>query len=196
MYLVRKFYCPEEEGAQGGTPAPEEKKKSEKKPEEQDTVSLAKALKEARENSVPKSEYEKVLAEKNKLVSEIINGEGAGNGQTPAPEQQESIEDLRKDLYGPKCADLSNLEYWKKTLALREAVIKKGEPDPFLPVGTKISPTSEDVAKAENVAKVVQKCIDECNGDSELFTAMLQSKTNNDSPQLTMRLAKLGITYK
>ena len=196
MYLVRKLYCPEEDGVQSGTPAPEEKKKSEKKPEEQDTVSLAKALKEARENSVPKSEYEKVLAEKNKLVSEIINGEGAGNGQTPAPEQQESIEDLRKDLYGPKCADLSNLEYWKKTLALREAVIKKGEPDPFLPVGTKISPTSDDVAKAENVAKVVQKCIDECNGDSELFTAMLQSKTNNDSPQLTMRLAKLGITYK
>ena len=196
MYLVRKLYCPEEEGAQGGTPAPEEKKKSEKKPEEQDTVSLAKALKEARENSVPKSEYEKVVAEKNKLVSEIINGGGAGNGQTPAPEQQESIEDLRKDLYGPKCADLSNLEYWKKTLALREAVIKKGDPDPFLPIGTKISPTSDDVAKAENVAKVVQKCIDECNGDSELFTAMLQSKTNNDSPEITMRLAKLGITYK
>ena len=198
MKLVRKFMFPDEEGTQQGDPIPEGKKKSEKKPEEQsdDAVALAKALQEARANSVPKAEYDKVVSEKNKLVSEIINGGGAGNGQTPAPEQQESIEDLRKDLYGPKCSELSNLEYWKKTLALREAVIKRGDPDPFLPVGTKISPTSDDVAKAENVAKVVQKCIDECNGDSELFTAMLQSKTNNDSPQLTMRLAKLGITYK
>ena len=193
--LIMRY--PDEEG---GAPAVEEKaakeKSGQKQNESTNTVELAKALKEARENSVPKSEYEKVVAEKNKLVSEIINGGGAGNGQTPAPEQQESIEDLRKDLYGPKCADLSNLEYWKKTLALREAVIKKGDPDPFLPIGTKISPTSDDVAKAENVAKVVQKCIDECNGDSELFTAMLQSKTNNDSPEITMRLAKLGITYK
>ena len=198
MKLVRKFMFPDAEGTQGGESAPEGKKKSEVKPEEQeDTVSLAKALKEARENSVSKAEYEKLKAENKKLVSEIINGEGAGNGQKPAPEQQKaSIEELREKLYGPKCSELSNLEYWKNTLALRDAVIEQGDPDPFLPIGTKISPTSEDVEKANNVADVVQQCIDEAEGNSEVFTALLQSRMNPDSPQLTLRLKKLGITYK
>ena len=195
MYLVRKYYSPEAD-EKGGNKEKEEQK-SDKKPEEQDTVALAKALKEARENSVSKEEYDKLLAEKNKLVSEIINGEGAGNGQKPALEQQEaSIEELREKLYGPKCSELSNLDYWKYTLALRDKVIKEGDPDPFLPVGTKISPTSEDVEKAKNVADVVQQCIDEADGNSEVFTALLQSRMNPDSPQLTLRLKKLGITYK
>lgn len=197
LFLVRKFMFPDEEGNQGGDPNPEGKKKSEVKPEDTDKVALAKALREARENSVPKADYEKLKEENKKLVSEIINGEGAGNGQKPAPEQQKaSIEELREKLYGPKCSELSNLEYWKNTLALRKAVIEQGDPDPFLPVGTKISPTSEDVEKANNVADVVQQCIDEAEDNSEVFTALLQSRMNPDSPQLTLRLKKLGITYK
>ena len=96
----------------------------------------------------------------------------------------------------PNDCNLSNLEFWQKTLALREAVMEQGDPDPFLPVGTKISPTDDDVVKAENVAKVVQECIEEADGNSEVFTAILQSKINNDPAALTMRLKKLGIIYK
>ena len=197
MKLVRKFMFPEEEGAQSGEPISEGKKKSEVKPEDTDKVALAKALKEARENTVSKEMYDRVVAENKALYSEIINGEGAGNGQKSAPEQQEaSVDELREKLYGPKCSELSNLDYWKYTLALRDKVIKEGDPDPFLPVGTKISPTSEDVEKANNVADVVKQCIDEAEGNSEVFTALLQSRMNPDSPQLTLRLKKLGITYK
>lgn len=197
MFLVRKFMYPDGEGAKNGDSAPEGKKESEVKPEETDKVALAKALKEARENTVSKEEYEKVLAENKALVSEIINGEGSGDGQKTTPEQQKaSIEELREKLYGPKCSELSNLDFWKYTLDLRDEVIKKGDPDPFLPVGTKISPTSEDVEKANNVADVVRQCIDEAGGNSEVFTALLQSRTNPDSPQLTLRLKKLGVKYK
>ena len=194
--LVRKFYSPDETPAEG---APAEKtKKSEVKPEETDNVALAKALKETRENSVSKAEYDRIKKENERLVSEIINGgDGAGSGQNPSPQQQEaSIDELREKLYGPKCSELSNLDYWKYTLELRDAVIKKGDPDPFLPVGTKISPTSEDEEKANNVADVVKQCIDEAEGNSEVFTALLQSRMNPDSPQLVLRLKKLGITYK
>ena len=197
-YYVRKMLIlmhpdPKQEQGGGGDPKPEEKR--EKEPEENNSVALAKALKEARENSVPKEEYEKLQEENRKLVSEIINGEGsAGNGQQSSPKEQEAtIEELKEKLYGPKCGELSNLDYWKHTLALRKAVIDKGEPDPFLPVGAKISPTDDDAVKAQNVADVVQQCIDESEGNSEVFTALLQSRTNNDSPQLTMRLKKLGI---
>lgn len=196
MKLVRKFYSPDETPAEG---APAEKtKKSEVKPEETDNVALAKALRETRENSVSKAEYDRIKKENERLVSEIINGgDSAGSGQSSSPQQQEaSIDELREKLYGPKCSELSNLDYWKYTLELRDAVIKKGDPDPFLPVGTKISPTSEDEEKANNVADVVKQCIDEAEGNSEVFTALLQSRMNPDSPQLALRLKKLGITYK
>ncbi len=178
----------------------EEQQKSEKEPEEtNNAVALAKALKEARENSVPKEEYDKLKKQNETLISEVINGggntESAQKEATPA-DIDANIKKLREELYGPKCSELNNLQFWEKTLALRENVIKKGDPDPFLPVGAKISPTDDDAVKAQNVADVVQQCIDESDGNSEVFTALLQSRTNNDSPQLTMRLKKLGSMKK
>ena len=193
MYLVRKFYYPDPEGAQGGDPAPEGKQKGEKKPEETDKVALAKALKEARESSVPKEEYEKLLDENKRLVSEIINGgDDAGNGQQNPPEEAD-IEALREKLYGPKCSELSNLEFWKLTLELRDAVIKRDGIDPFLPHGANIKPTDFDAERANAVAETVKQCIEEADGDSGVFTALLQSKIANDSPALTAHLKKLGL---
>ena len=168
-----------------------EKEKSEKKPEENSNLELAKALKEARENSVSKEEYEKLKEENKKLVSEIINGEGnVGNGQ-PAPDKVD-IKALREELYGPKGADLSNLDFWKKTLQLRNAVIEQEGYDPFLPHGAKIKPNEQDVERADAVAKTVEKCIEDANGNSEVFTALLQAETANDSPSFLAHLKKIG----
>ena len=196
MYLVRKFYYPDPEDNQSGDPKVQEKKKSEKKPEEEDNISLAKALKEARENSVSKEEYEKLKEENKRLVSDIINGgSGAGNGQTITPKEAD-IKVLREKLYGPKSSELNNLDFWKTTLELRNAVIAQEGYDPFLPYGEKIKPTAQDMEKANNVANVVQECIDESNGDSEIFTALLQSKTNNDSPSFLAHLKSIGALKK
>ena len=195
MKLVRKFLYPEEE--QGGSPAPKEKQqKGEKEPASESALELAKALKEAKENSVSKAEYERLKEENKKLVSEIINGDGAGSGQASPEDKKPTIEELREDLYGPKCSSLSNLEYWEKTLALRDAVIEKEGVDPFLPVGSKISPEASDIEAANRVAEVVKECIKEANGNSEVFTALLQGKTKDDSVAMTMHLKKLGIKYK
>ena len=184
MLLVKR--SPDEDQAQKGP------KPSEEKPEQQDNVALAKALKEARENSVPKDEYEKLKEENRKLVSEIINGEGgAGNGQANPPEKAD-IKALRDKLYGPKSSDLNNLEFWKATLELRDAVIEQEGYDPFLPHGAKIKPNEQDVERANAVAKTVQKCIEDANGNSEVFTALLQAETVNDSPSFIAHLKKIG----
>lgn len=187
MYLVRKFYSPDAK-ENGAT----EEKESETKPEKETSeVALAKALKEARENSVSREEYEKVVKEKEQLVSEIIKGEGgAGNGQT-TPEKVD-IKALREELYGPKGADLNNLEVWTKTLKLRNAVIEQEGYDPFLPHGAKIKPNENDVERANAVAEVVQRCIDQADGNSEVFTALLQAETANDSPLFLAHLKKIG----
>ena len=192
MLFVRRmlllFPDPDGTGAGGGDPKPEEKKE---KKSEQSNVELAKALKEARENSVPKADYEKLEKENKELVAQIINGEGnVGNGQ-PTPEKVD-IKVLREELYGPKGADLSNLDFWKKTLQLRQAVIEQEGYDPFLPHGAKIKPNEQDVEKAEAVAKTVQECIDKSEGSSEVFTALLQQETANDSPSFLAHLKKIG----
>ena len=192
MLFVRRmlllFPDPDGTGTGGGDPKPEEKKE---KKSEQSNIELAKALKEARENSVPKAEYEKLQNENKELVAQIINGEGiVGNGQ-PTPEKVD-IKALREDLYGPKGADLSNLDFWKKTLQLRNAVIEQEGYDPFLPHGAKIKPNEQDVERAEAVAKTVEKCIEEANGNSEVFTALLQAETANDSPSFLAHLKKIG----
>ena len=192
MYLVKKFYCPDPKEPAGNGP---EEKPSEEKPAQQSNVELAKALEETRKNSVSKEEFEKLQEENRKLVSEIINGGGAGNGQQNPPEQAD-IPTLREKLYGPKSSELSNLEFWKATLELRDAVIAQEGYDPFLPYGEKIKPTAQDMEKANNVAEVVKGCIEEANGDSEIFTALLQSKTNNDSPSFLAHLKSIGAIKK
>jgi len=66
----------------------------------------------------------------------------------------------------------------KLTLELRNTLIAKGERDPFLPYGSQIAPTPEDVEKAEKAAQIYQECIDYADGDSKLFTQELQRRTN------------------
>ena len=190
LLFVRRMLLmfPDPNGTEGGgDPKPEEKK--EKKPE-QSNVEMAKALKELRENSVSKEDYAKLEEENKQLVAQIINGEGGGNGQ-PTPEQVD-IKQLREELYGPKGADLSNLDFWKKTLQLRQAVIEQEGYDPFLPHGAKIKPNEQDVERADAVAKTVQECIDKSEGSSEVFTALLQQETANDSPSFLAHLKKIG----
>ena len=193
MNLVRKFYSPENQDKSSNQDN-KETQTSDTKPEETDKVALAKALKEARENTVSKEEYDKVVAENKALVSEIINGGGsAGNGQQETPPEQADIEALREELYGPKSENLNNLEFWKKTLELRDAVIARDGVDPFLPHGANIKPTEFDAQRAEAVAEIVKQCIEEADGDSGVFTALLQSKINNDSQALTAHLKKMGL---
>ena len=193
MLLVRKLMSPDKETNGGeGDQKPASQQSNDQKPAQPSVVELAKALKEARENSVPKEEYEKVVQEKNELVQNIINGGASDIGQN-STKQKADIKALREELYGSKGADLSNLAYWEKTLELREAVMEQEGYDPFLPHGSKIKPTEQDIEKAELVAKTVKECIDKADGSSEVFTALLQGETANDSPSFLAHLKKIGV---
>ena len=188
MFIVRKLYSPDEN--ESGAKKSEEEQAKEKT--EEDNVTLAKALKEAKANSVSKEEYEKLQEENRRLIAEVINGEGgAGNGQPEDPKDAD-IDALKEKLFGPKCSELSNLEFCDTMLKLRDAVIKRDGIDPFLPHGVNIKPTDFDAERAQAVADVMSECIKEADGDSGVFTALLQSKINNDSQALTAHLKKIG----
>lgn len=131
------------------------------------------AIKELKENSVDRSKYEELRAENKKLLDSIVNGQEMEVAKT---EEKASVEELRNKLFNGE-QDLSNLDFISTALELRSALIEKGEPDPFLPVGNQISPTDSDIAAANKVAQVLQECVDYAEGDSGVFTNELQRRT-------------------
>ena len=145
---------------------------------EDNTQDYLAAIKELKEKSVDRSEYDKLRAENNKLIDAVVNGQPGQEEPAVVKHSKEQIDELRNDLFNsPK--ELSNLEYVTKAMELREALMENGEPDPFLPVGKQISPTRDDLEGAEKVAQVYRECIDYAEGDSEVFTNELMRRTRD-----------------
>lgn len=145
---------------------------------EDNTQDYLAAIKELKQNSVDRSEYDKLRAENKKLIDAVVNGQPGQEEPVVSKHSKEQIDELRNDLFNsPK--ELNNLEYITKAMELREALMENGEPDPFLPVGKQISPTRDDLEGAEKVAQVYKECIDYAEGDSEVFTNELMRRTRD-----------------
>ena len=127
------------------------------------------AIQTLKANSVDRSKYDELRSENKKLLDAIVNGTEIALPQG----EKKSIEELRANYLKE---DQSNLEYISNALALREALISEGQPDPFLPIGSQILPSDEDVKAAERVASVLKECVDYAEGDSSVFTNELQRR--------------------
>lgn len=145
---------------------------------EDNTQDYLAAIKELKQNSVDRSEYDKLRAENKKLIDAVVNGQPGQEEPTVVKHSKEQIDELRNDLFNSP-RELNNLEYVTKAMELREALMENGEPDPFLPVGKQISPTRDDLEGAEKVAQVYRECIDYAEGDSEVFTNELMRRTRD-----------------
>lgn len=145
---------------------------------EDNTQDYLAAIKELKQNSVDRSEYDKLRAENKKLIDAVVNGQPGQEEPAVSKHSKEQIDDLRNDLFNSP-RELNNLEYITKAMELREALIENGEPDPFLPVGKQISPTRDDLEGAEKVAQVYRECIEYAEGDSEVFTNELMRRTRD-----------------
>ena len=145
---------------------------------EDNTQDYIAAIKELKQNSVDRSEYDKLRAENKKLIDAVVNGQPGQEEQVVVRHSKEQIDDLRNDLFNSP-RELNNLEFITKAMELREALMENGEPDPFLPVGKQISPTRDDIEGAEKVAQVYKECIEYAEGDSEVFTNELMRRTRD-----------------
>ena len=145
---------------------------------EDNTQDYLAAIKELKQNSVDRSEYDKLRAENKKLIDAVVNGQSGQEEPVFTKHSKEQIDDLRNELFNSP-RELNNLEYVTKAMELREALMENGEPDPFLPVGKQISPTRDDLEGAEKVAQVYKECIDYAEGDSEVFTNELMRRTRD-----------------
>ena len=145
-------------------------------PVEDNTPDYIGEIQRLRDNTVSKEDYERLREENKKLISSLANGKSIGE----EPKAKPDINELRKRVFDNE--HQSNLEYWGAVLELRDAVIDSGAPDPFLPQGHKVVPTSEDFECANRVATVVKECIDYADGDSQLFTNELMRRTVEVAP--------------
>ena len=133
-------------------------------------------IKNLKENSVSKDDYDKLKADNKKLIDALANGSQINDKVEPKIDAVENINNLRKKLFS-KGNDLNNLEYCDTALQLRDALIENGERDPFLPFGHNIVATDSDHETANRVATVMKECIDYADGDSDIFTNELQRRT-------------------
>jgi hypothetical protein len=136
-----------------------------------DNTDYIAAIKELKQNSVDREKYNQVVSEKKALLDALVNGEDV---QVPNASRRSSDE-IRKEMFTQN-SGLSNLEYAKDALELRENLISEGKPDPFVPIGRRYTPTDEDINCANKVAQVLQECIDYAEGDNAVFTNELQRR--------------------
>lgn len=146
-----------------------------------DSNDYIEALKEMKQNSVSRSEYDALKDENKRLLSAFVNGDEIA---APKAEEKVDVNQLRKELFGGE--ELSNLEYVTKALQLREALLDQGEQDPFLPVGSHVQINQDMIDAAEQSALVFKECVDLADGDSGVFTAALQARMR-DLPTLGRR---------
>ena len=147
-----------------------------------DSIDYIEAIKEMKLNSVTRESYNKLKSENSRLLDALVNGREIELKK----EEPVDISELRKELFS-KDKQVSNLEYVSTALKLRDALIEKGERDPFLPYGDKVTLNASHYEGAERVAEILKECVEFADGDSGIFTAELQRRTKDTMPRYGKR---------
>lgn len=130
-----------------------------------------------KKNTVSTEKYNSLLKENKALLEKIVSGKVDSD---PQPEPEIDLEALRRQMFNPS-TEMTNLDYCKGALTLRNEILKRTGDDIFVGKGHQLNPTPEAYASAERVASVMEQCINDSAGDPDVFTAMLMSRTNDVS---------------
>lgn len=137
------------------------------------------AIQQLKATTVSKDDYDALVAERKQLLDSIVNGTASTQESEPNTPDYETIKkECRTKLFS-EGSELSNLEYCKTALELRDAVLQTEGIDIFVGSGHQLTPSQDDYDKAQRVADIMQECIDEAGGNSAIFTAQLQTRTND-----------------
>lgn len=137
-------------------------------------------IRELKNNTVSKESYDAMLEENRKLLNSLVNGQQVST--ETAKNEKPDIDGLRKKLFSED-AQLSNLDYCKTALELRDALIEDGQTDPFLPFGKNAAITDDDIKASNEVAMALRHCIEYADGDSRVFTNELQRILVDSAPR-------------
>lgn len=131
-------------------------------------VDYIETIKQLKENTVSKDQYNKLKEENSKLLKSLVNGETI---EQEKPKEID-VKGIEKKLRTENNR-IKNIEYAQMLLDLREADLAAGKPDPFLSPANR-NPSEEDLAQCQKVADAFAYCIEYAEGDPESFTNELQ----------------------
>ena len=129
------------------------------------------------------SQYERLVADNQALVNNILNGE-----KVPSEEPAVDVESIREKLATGQCK--TNLEVIESLLILRDADIAAGLPDPMLNRGPKYEYDYNDEANAIRTIEGLKYCVEMADGDPEQFNLELKKITADSSPAATKPVKK------
>lgn len=141
---------------------------------ENQEVDYIQAINDLKANTVDRDKYEKLKEENKKLLNSLVSGNAL---EIPKQEPGLTIDEMRQKLFGG--TELTNIDYVKTVLDLRDALIAKGERDPFLPIGNNVAITNELCQNMEDVARGLREMVDFADGDSGVFTAEYQRRVQD-----------------
>lgn len=153
--------------------------------QENDSQYLIDTINAMKQNMVSKEKYDRLVAENKGLADALKTGQQV---TLVEPEKEVDIDELRAELYGgSRSKTMPNIEYVQKTLQLRQALIDKGEPDPFMPNGHEYQYDQRDQDTANLIADTLQQCLDRAQGDNNVFTAEFLRNMKDDNPLKNLR---------
>lgn len=136
---------------------------------EDNTPDYIAQIKNLKENSVSKDDYNKLKADNKKLIDALANGTQVEGVVEPKVSAVEKINNLRKELFGSGSNSMNDLDMVSKMLELRKEIIDNGGTDPFLPKGHKVRITDNDKECANRVARVLTECVEDAEGSNRRF---------------------------
>ena len=132
-------------------------------PAENDNLAYINAIQELKDNTVDRKLYDKMKTERDALIQSLANGETLPTGEA---KQERTLAECREDFLKKTN---SQCEYMEKTLALRDAAMREGQPDPFVANGHHLKPTQYDYQRAQEIADTYRECLDYAEGDDKVF---------------------------
>lgn len=131
--------------------------------EQTDNTAYIQAIQELKDNSVDRKLYNKLRDERDMLIKSLANGDTFATAEV---EQVRSLTECREDF----CTRTnSQCEYMERLLALRDAAMREGQPDPFVAEGHYVKPTAYDYQRAQEIADIYRECLDYADGNDQVF---------------------------
>ena len=137
-------------------------------------MNYAEVIKNLKATTVSREEYERVMNENKTLANALATSpaKSTDDAEVELP-TDEYIDGLRKKLFKIN-GSLSNREFIKTSLDLRDAVMARGERDPFLPVNKEYIDNPSDMAAVNNLANGLREIVDYSGNDDALFNSELK----------------------
>ena len=135
------------------------------------------AIKNLKQNSVSKADYDALRLENKKLLQAVVNGQTI---EVEPEEPEVDLAQLRKNVFDNP--NQTNLDYVTNVLKLRDAVLEKEGYDVFVPQSSQYSPTQDDIARANKVAEQFKEMVDIADGNPNVFLNEFQRRVKDDMP--------------